>query len=81
MDGQPDLLLSAENAVNGRSEIIWLDLSDLWDNPKWSTHDISGPDGIKFDINLLLDLDCDGDLDVINTEETTIPKTEAPASD
>ena len=29
VDGQPDLLLSAENAVNGRSEIIWLDLSDV----------------------------------------------------
>ena len=69
LDGQPDLVLSAENAVDGRSGIIWLEFSDHWDKPKWSTHDISGPDGIKFDINLLLDLDSDGDLDVINTEE------------
>lgn len=69
LDGQLDLILSAENAVDGRSGIIWLEHSDQWDNPDWTAHDISGPEGIKFDINLLLDLDDDGDLDVINTEE------------
>ena len=66
---QPDLILSAENAVDGRSGIIWLKYADQWDSPDWIAHDISGPEGIKFDISLLLDLDDDGDLDVINTEE------------
>ena len=42
---------------------------DTLDIPNWIARDISGPDGIKFDLNLLLDLDNDGDLDVINTEE------------
>jgi len=41
---------------------------DTLDIPNWIARDISGPDGIKFDLNLLLDLDNDGDLDVINTE-------------
>jgi hypothetical protein len=31
--------------------------------------DLSGPDGIKFDLNLLLDIDADGDIDVVNSEE------------
>ena len=69
LDGQPDLVLSAENAVDGRSGVIWLEHSEGWDTPDWTVHDISGPEGIKFDINLLIDLDDDGDLDVINTEE------------
>ena len=30
---------------------------------------MSGPDGIKFDLSLLVDVDRDGDLDVLNTEE------------
>jgi hypothetical protein len=28
-----------------------------------------GPQGVKFDLNLLLDVDADGDLDILNTEE------------
>jgi hypothetical protein len=37
--------------------------------PEWDVFDVSGPEGVKFDLNLLLDVDADGDLDVINTEE------------
>ncbi len=32
-------------------------------------HPISGPQGIKFDLVKLLDLDGDGDLDVLTCEE------------
>ena len=36
----------------------------------WDDHEISGPDGIKFDVVQLLDLDADGDPDAITTEES-----------
>jgi hypothetical protein len=68
LDGKPDLVLSTEHADN-RSGVIWLEYQDSWDEPNWTTHDISGLEGNKFDLNLLLDLDADGDLDVLNTEE------------
>jgi hypothetical protein len=35
----------------------------------WRAHDISGPKGIKYDRMELLDLDADGDLDVLACEE------------
>lgn len=69
LDGRTDIVLSTEDAVQDRSGIIWLKQPDKWDYPDWTVHDISGPEGIKFDLNLLLDVDGDGDLDVINTEE------------
>jgi hypothetical protein len=34
-------------------------------------HEISGPTGVKYDLVALVDLDGDGDLDVITTEENT----------
>lgn len=74
LDGQPDLVLSTEGAYEGRSGVVWLKYSKSWDRSKWSVHDISGPEGLKFDLNLLLDLDGDGDLDVINTEENNNAK-------
>ena len=30
---------------------------------------MSGVEGIKFDLNLVIDIDGDGDLDIVNTEE------------
>jgi hypothetical protein len=35
----------------------------------WTTRDIAGGVGIKFDVIRLIDLDHDGDLDVITSEE------------
>ncbi|NRB28077.1 MAG: hypothetical protein HRU37_10410 [Roseibacillus sp.] len=35
----------------------------------WSNHDIGGTEGAKFDLIELIDLDADGDLDVITCEE------------
>ena len=37
----------------------------------WQPHDIAGPEGIKYDRLELLDLDGDGDLDIITCEERT----------
>jgi hypothetical protein len=69
IDGKIDLVLSTEHASADRSGVVWLEYQDTWYNPNWKFHDVSGPDGIKFDLNLLLDLDADGDLDILNTEE------------
>ena len=38
-------------------------------DPVWEAHDISGPEGGKYDLVELLDLDGDKDLDVITCEE------------
>lgn len=63
LDGHPDLLYSAEQATGTRSGVVWY-------SPRNKTfHDISGPEGVKYDLMELLDLDADGDLDVVTTEE------------
>ncbi|KPK47729.1 MAG: hypothetical protein AMK72_08020, partial [Planctomycetes bacterium SM23_25] len=37
---------------------------------EWDAHDISGPEGVKYDLVELVDLDADGDLDVLTCEES-----------
>ena len=39
---------------------------------------MSGPEGNKFDLSLLQDVDQDGDLDIINTEENDNAKGGQP---
>jgi hypothetical protein len=69
LDGAHDLVLSAEQATELRRGIVWLRFRNSPFQPDWDVFDVSGPEGIKFDLNLLLDVDADGDLDVINSEE------------
>jgi len=69
LDGKRDLVLSCEQASNGKRGILWLRYRDSPFSADWDVFDVSGPEGIKFDLNLLLDVDADGDLDVINSEE------------
>jgi len=69
LDGKRDLVLSCEQASNGKRGILWLRYRDSPFSTDWDVFDVSGPEGIKFDLNLLLDVDADGDLDVINSEE------------
>jgi hypothetical protein len=63
-DGKKDLVFSCENA-KGKSGVMWMNQQD----EKWVGHDISGKAGEKFDLVELIDLDGDGDLDVMTTEE------------
>jgi hypothetical protein len=63
LDGGPDLILTCEGAEGPRSGVVWAKLSGN------EVFDISGPEGVKFDLAPAIDLDGDGDLDIITTEE------------
>ncbi|MDA1162815.1 MAG: VCBS repeat-containing protein [Planctomycetota bacterium] len=65
LDGNEDLIYSCEQAVGARHGVVWLDMTS--DGLK--VRPISGPEGVKYDLIQLLDLDADGDLDVITCEE------------
>lgn len=70
LDGRSDLVLSYEAAAGPLSGVIWLRPTDDPQHRTWIAHDISGPPGIKFDRLELVDLDADGDLDVLACEES-----------
>jgi len=65
LDQQPDFVFSCEHADSSKSGVMWLQKID----GTWLARDISGPEGIKFDLVQLLDIDGDGDLDVLTCEE------------
>lgn len=68
LDGRPDIVFSCEHAQQ-TSGVMWLEARGPAVSASWLAHDISGPSGIKFDLVQLIDLDEDGDLDAITTEE------------
>lgn len=65
-DGDEDLVVDCEasNAQYGLFGFEWDENSG-----EWQFHDIAGPTGTKFDRIELIDLDGDGDLDVLTCEE------------
>jgi hypothetical protein len=68
-DGRLDLVLSCENAGGGKSGVVWLSARQSYFDGAWQRHEISGKEGTKFDLVQLVDLDADGDLDVLTCEE------------
>lgn len=74
LDGRLDLVLSTEN-YEGTIGLAWLSQSrDNGREATWKTHDVSGvagDKGMKLDDLQTIDLDGDGDLDLLTTEERT----------
>ena len=73
LDGQADLILSCEGATGDKSGVAWFCHERTANGdaePGWTMNDIAGSPGTKFDRMELVDLDADGDLDVITCEET-----------
>jgi len=71
LDGRPDLV---HDTNKGKSSLqtpalTWMRFSQSPAEQDWLAFDVSGPAGVKFDRIELLDLDGDGDLDILTCEE------------
>jgi len=69
LDKRPDVVFSCEHARGDKSGVRWLSYRKSPADEVWDDHEISGPTGVKFDRLELLDMDADGDLDVLTCEE------------
>ncbi len=69
LDGKLDIIFSSENGRD-KSSVMWLSDVAQSINSDLPAYDISGLEGVKFDLVQLIDLDGDGDLDVLTSEET-----------
>lgn len=69
LDGRIDLVLSFEEAHGARSGLVWAPLLPGRPYATGPLREVSGPAGVKYDLVELLDLDGDGDLDLLTTEE------------
>jgi hypothetical protein len=68
-DGNNDIVFSCEGAAAGKSGVRWMSYTTSPTERIWRDHEISGAPGIKFDRLEVIDLDGDGDLDVLTCEE------------
>lgn len=69
LDGFPDIVANCEGAIPPKQGVFWLRQSPGKPIDEWEARGISGSEGIKFDRIVLLDIDLDGDLDILTCEE------------
>ena len=67
-DRQPDLVMANRGDPKKRA-VSWISYRDSPTSGKWTTTRISDAAGSKFDLVQLVDVDGDGDLDVMSCEE------------
>lgn len=65
-DGSIDLVTTYDGAEN-RSGVLWSTFDSL--SSTWVHNDVSGLAGIKYEFATLIDMDGDGDLDILTSEE------------
>ncbi len=68
-DGLPDLVANCESATPPLQGVFWLRQSPGRPLEEWEPFGVSGPEGVKFDRIELVDVDGDGDLDILTCEE------------
>ncbi len=68
-DGAKDIVFSCEHAVPPKRGVVWLTRGKPGPASRWTAGELAGPEGIKYDLLQLLDIDGDGDLDVLTCEE------------
>lgn len=78
LDGKADLVCTFSGAENA-SGLRWASFESSPTETAWRWHEVSGPEGIKFDRIEMIDLDQDGDLDLLTTEEVGRVTAEDPA--
>ena len=66
LDGRMDICFTCENARGLRAGIVWL---EQLPGDQWKQRPLGGPEGVKFDLMQAIDLDGDGDQDIITCEE------------
>jgi hypothetical protein len=67
-DGDADLVFTCEKADGPKTGVMWMEYVDNATG-SWKPRTLGGPEGTKFDRAELIDLDRDGDLDVVTCEE------------
>jgi hypothetical protein len=69
-DGRADLAVTCGEAAGERAGIFWLRRGKGGAGAEWEPRTLGGPEGAKYDLVELLDLDGDGDLDALTCEES-----------
>ena len=73
-DGKPDLVTTYDGAEE-RTGVIWSTIPS--DEKPWIHHNVSGLAGNKYDFAYLIDINRDGALDILTSEENNNSSTVA----